>query len=123
MNEAGRQDALMPISESLTRALVAEAKRNGEAERERFQASRGTYYGLNGTYSYVVTDHSLWQARSTVLQLFGGAPSIKHWPLNDCAVTRDGNRVVLSTPDGEHRVAFLTEALADEAVAAMRPPG
>jgi len=113
----------MSTSEHLFDALVAEAGRTGEAECGRFQASQGPYYGFNGTYCYLVTERSLWQARSTTEQLVGGAPEIKHWPLHECSGTGSGKKVSLATPDGEHTLAFATGALAKQAIATLHPGG
>lgn len=111
----------MWISEQLFGALIAEVEEAGEAERERFEATQGPYYGFNGTYCYLVTDRTLWQARLKARQLVGGAPDIKHWPLHACSVTREGKKVSLVTPDGEHNLAFPTVALAEQAIASLHP--
>lgn len=110
----------MSATEQVFSALVAEARQAGEIERATFEASRGAYYGFNGTYCYVVTDIGLWQGRSTVRQLVGGSPTINHWPLQSCRWReRDGKTAVLATPDGEHKLVFSTDALAKAAITAL----
>ncbi len=54
-----RQDRRMSGTDQIFSALVAEAGQAGEVERARFEASRGAYFGFNGTYCYVVTDSTL----------------------------------------------------------------
>ncbi|WP_162308288.1 hypothetical protein [Segeticoccus rhizosphaerae] len=49
----------MSGTDQIFSALVAEAGQAGEVERARFEASRGAYFGFNGTYCYVVTDSTL----------------------------------------------------------------
>lgn len=110
----------MSPSDSLRRTLVARAAEADETEVLTFVASRGPWFGFNGTTTYVVTARSLWCARNGLRTLFGGEPTVTRWPVEACDASLSGTRgILLRTPAGQHSLKLPSAAEARAAAAAL----
>lgn len=109
---------MLAFAVSPRRCLEACVRSSGDSPAAWFSASRGPWYGFNGTETFALTARSLWRARWTIAALFTSRAQCDRWDLGECdlAATEHRTRVRLRCPDGDCVLRFASEGQARDAV-------